>query len=390
MKFIHTADWHLGKLLKEHAMTEDQAWLLENRFLPLLDREKPEVVLLAGDVYDRSFPPEEAVELFDRMTEEIVGKRRIPFIVISGNHDSAERLSVASRLLSRQGLYIFGPLELLRPVYIKDEWGEVAVIPLPYADPARVRVMMNHKGLPDADKVRTYEEAEQAMVDYGLSLLPEEKKQLRKVAVAHVFAAGGTPAESERPLSIGGYDRISDAVFKPFCYTALGHLHGPQKTTAQSEAIQYSGSLLRYSFGEVNQKKGVILGQIDDAGHVSCRFEELTPRYEVRQMTGTFKELMDDDVPSSPDYLQIILTDSEPVIDAMPRLRAKYPNALGVVQDMGYREDSGKRDIYLETMSDQDIFKKFVSQFRESGLTEDEEQLANQVWDAVYKKEAER
>ena len=106
MKFIHTADWHLGKLLKEHSMTEDQAWLLENRFLPLVDEEKPDVILLSGDVYDRSYPPEEAVELFDRMTEEIVGKRKIPFIIISGNHDSAERLAVASRLLSRQGLYL--------------------------------------------------------------------------------------------------------------------------------------------------------------------------------------------------------------------------------------------------------------------------------------------
>lgn len=106
MKFIHTADWHLGKLLKEHAMTEDQEWLLMHRFLPLVDEERPDVILLSGDVYDRSYPPEEAVELFDRMTEEIVGKRHTPLIVISGNHDSAERLAVASRLLSHQGLYI--------------------------------------------------------------------------------------------------------------------------------------------------------------------------------------------------------------------------------------------------------------------------------------------
>lgn len=390
MKFIHTADWHLGKLLKEHAMTEDQAWLLENQFLPLLDREKPDVVLLAGDVYDRSFPPEEAVELFDRMTEEIVGKRKIPFIVISGNHDSAERLSVASRLLSRQGLHIFGPLDLLKPVYIKDAYGEAAIIPLPYADPARVRVMMNHKNISDADKVRTYEDAERAMIDYVLSLIPEEKRNMRKIAVAHVFAAGGTPAESERPLSIGGYDRISDAVFKDFCYSALGHLHGPQKTTAHSDRIQYSGSLLRYSFGEVNQKKGVIVGDIDGEGNVSCRFEELKPRYEVRQITGTFDELMGENTPASEDYLQIVLTDEKPVIDAMPRLHTKYPNALGVVQDMGYREDSGNRDIHLETMSDQEIFKKFVSQFRETGLTDEEEALANDVWNAVYKKEAAR
>ena len=129
MKFIHTADWHLGKLLKEHSMTEDQEWLLNNRFLPLVDEEKPDVILLSGDVYDRSYPPEEAVELFDRMTEEIVGKRKIPFIIISGNHDSAERLAVASRLLKWQGLYIFGPLTRLSPVILEDADGKVAFCP---------------------------------------------------------------------------------------------------------------------------------------------------------------------------------------------------------------------------------------------------------------------
>lgn len=275
MKFIHTADWHLGKLLKEHSMTEDQEWLLNNRFLPLVDDEKPDVILLSGDVYDRSYPPEEAVELFDRMTEEIVGKRKIPFIIISGNHDSAERLAVASRLLKWQGLYIFGPLTRLSPVILDDAGGKVAFCPLPYAEPARVRVMMNTLGLKGADQVHSYEEAETVLSRYLLSLLPAEP--LRKVALAHAFAAGGTPSESERPLSIGGYDRISDAVFEDYDYTALGHLHRPQKTQKESEKIQYSGSLMRYSFDEVNQKKGVIVGELDKEGKVHTTFHEWCP-----------------------------------------------------------------------------------------------------------------
>lgn len=275
MKFIHTADWHLGKLLKEHSMTEDQEWLLNNRFLPLVDDEKPDVILLSGDVYDRSYPPEEAVELFDRMTEEIVGKRKIPFIIISGNHDSAERLAVASRLLKWQGLYIFGPLTRLSPVILEDADGKVAFCPLPYAEPARVRVMMNTLGLEGADQVHSYEEAETVLSRYLLSLLPAEP--LRKVALAHAFAAGGTPSESERPLSIGGYDRISDSVFEDYDYTALGHLHRPQKTQKGSEKIQYSGSLMRYSFDEVNQKKGVIVGELDKEGKVHTTFHEWCP-----------------------------------------------------------------------------------------------------------------
>mgnify|MGYP001104241892 CR=1 FL=1 len=189
MKFIHTADWHLGKLLKEHAMTEDQEWLLMHRFLPLVDEERPDVILLSGDVYDRSYPPEEAVELFDRMTEEIVGKRHTPLIVISGNHDSAERLAVASRLLSHQGLYIFGPLDRVHPVILEDAWGKVAFVPLPYAEPARVRVMMNQKGLSGAEDIHSYEEAEKKLSDILLSALPDPS--MRKVALAHVFAAGG-------------------------------------------------------------------------------------------------------------------------------------------------------------------------------------------------------
>lgn len=385
MKFIHTADWHLGKLLKEHSMTEDQEWLLNNRFLPLVDDEKPDVILLSGDVYDRSYPPEEAVELFDRMTEEIVGKRKIPFIIISGNHDSAERLAVASRLLKWQGLYIFGPLTRLSPVILKDADGKVAFCPLPYAEPARVRVMMNTLGLKGADQVHSYEEAETVLSRYLLSLLPAEP--LRKVALAHAFAAGGTPSESERPLSIGGYDRISDSVFEEYDYTALGHLHRPQKTQKASEKIQYSGSLMRYSFDEVNQKKGVIVGELDKEGKVHTTFHEMVPRYQVRCMEGTFDTLMSEETAPSDDYLQIRLNDEMPVIDAMPKLRTKFPHALGVEQDMGYREDEGSRNIRLEQMSDEDILKRFVHQFRDRDLTEEEEKLALQTWDTVYRKE---
>ena len=385
MKFIHTADWHLGKLLKEHSMTEDQEWLLNNRFLPLVDDEKPDVILLSGDVYDRSYPPEEAVELFDRMTEEIVGKRKIPFIIISGNHDSAERLAVASRLLKWQGLYIFGPLTRLSPVILEDADGKVAFCPLPYAEPARVRVMMNTLGLKGADQVHSYEEAETVLSRYLLSLLPAEP--LRKVALAHAFAAGGTPSESERPLSIGGYDRISDAVFEEYDYTALGHLHRPQKTQKESEKIQYSGSLMRYSFDEVNQKKGVIVGELDKEGKVHTTFHEMVPRYQVRCMEGAFDTLMSEETEPSDDYLQIRLNDETPVIDAMPKLRAKFPHALGVEQDMGYREDEGGRNIHLEQMSDEDILKRFVHQFRDRDLTEEEEKLALQTWDTVYRKE---
>ncbi len=388
MKFIHTADWHLGKLLKEHSMTEDQSWLLENQFLPLVDEEKPDVILLAGDVYDRSYPPEEAVELFDFMTEEIVGKRKIPFIIISGNHDSAERLAVASRLLEGEGLYIFGPLSRIRPVVLEDEYGKVAFYPMPYGEPARVRVMMNTLGIEGAEKIHSFEDAENALSSHLLSMMNEEG--MRKIAIAHAFAAGGAISSSERPLSIGGYDQISDEVFAPFHYTALGHLHRPQKTRKDSERIQYSGSLMRYSFDEVKQKKGVIMGEMDGKGNVHTEFRKLTPRYEVREMEGTFDELMGEETPPSSDYLQIILKDRTPVIDAMAKIRNKFPHALGIEQDMGYLEDKGERKIEMEKMSDEDILKQFVHQFRDHDLTEEEEKLSQEIWERVYRKGEEK
>lgn len=180
MKFIHTADWHLGKLFYGEYLTEEQEWLLKNQFLPLIDEEKPDVILLAGDVYDRSVPPAEAVELFDEMISEITGKRKIPFIVISGNHDSAERLSFASRILRGTGLFLCGDLyHTLAPVILKDDDGEVAFAPLPYAEPGKVREALS------AD-VHTHEEAERVLSDF---LLRQMGHAARKVAIAHEFVA---------------------------------------------------------------------------------------------------------------------------------------------------------------------------------------------------------
>ena len=193
MKFIHTADWHLGKLFYGEYLTEEQEWILKNQFLPLIDEEKPDVILLAGDVYDRSVPPAEAVELFDEMISEITGKRKIPFIVISGNHDSAERLSFASRILRGTGLFLCGDLyHTLEPVILKDDDGEVAFAPLPYAEPGKVREALS------AD-VHTHEEAERALSDFLLRQMRQGKSPLPmnlwrealRVTRSGLFRSGG-------------------------------------------------------------------------------------------------------------------------------------------------------------------------------------------------------
>ncbi len=364
MKFLHTADWHLGKLFYGTYLTDEQNWILRNQFLPLLDEEKPDVVLLAGDVYDRSVPPAEAVALFDEMISEICGKRRIPFVVISGNHDSAERLSFGSSLLAASGLYMCGDLERLSPISIPDAAGDVYIIPLPYAETAEVRRALTLD-------LHTKEEALSAL---SASLLKTVPTGARTITIAHDFIAGGTESDSERPLSIGGTDPVSADIFAPFCYTALGHLHGPQKAGGQ-ETIRYSGSLLKYSFGEATQKKGVIIGEMDAAGHVETRFLPLTPRHDVRVISGRFDELMSREDPAPDDFLLADLSDDGPVIDAMARLRQKYPNMTALRTKAMTQEDSGARLALHERVDMMDMLDAFSEVFRARGLTDEEKGL---------------
>lgn len=363
MKFIHTADWHLGKLFYGNYLTEEQEWLLEHQFIPLVDEEKPDVILLSGDVYDRSVPPAEAVDLFNHVISEICGRRHIPMVVISGNHDSAERLSFASDLLRAQGLYMCGELmSTTQPVVLSDSWGEVYFVPLPYADPGVIRHLLQD------DSIHTHEEAQRVFSAWQLQGIPEGK---RKVALAHAYVAGGTSSDSERPLDIGGTEQISADIFAPYNYTALGHLHGPQKVG--SEVIRYSGSLLKYSFSEASQKKGVIVGEIDKEGQVTCRFEPLKARHDVRIISGTFDELMKGEGDGLDDFIRADLTDEGPVIDAMSRLRSVYPNIMMLTTSRLTQDDSGERNFSLHNkISSLDMVETFMKEFRQREMTAEE------------------
>ncbi len=377
MKFIHTADWHLGKLFYGEYLTENQEWILKNRFLPILDEEKPDAVILAGDVYDRSVPPAEAVMLFDEMISEIVGKRHLPFLVISGNHDSAERISFAGSILKNSGLYIYGDLKRTEPVILKDEYGEVAFVPLPYAEPGKVREAL-------AVDVHTHEEAELALSHFLLEKIPHVQ---RKIAIAHEFVAGGKESDSERPLSIGGTDQIHGYVFDGYDYTALGHLHGPQKAGG-SDKIRYSGSLLKYSFSEATQKKGIIVGNIDGNGKVETKFVHMKPLHDVRIIRGTFEELMKAEDPCPDDFLMAELTDERPVIDGMARLRTKYPNMMTIRSLRKISTDSGNRNFNLAKKVDVlDMFRVFYKEFQEKEWTAEEETYMKKIWEELQKED---
>lgn len=377
MKFIHTADWHLGKLFYGQTLTEEQAWVLKNQFLPLVEEEKPDAIILAGDVYDRSVPPAEAVDLFDEMVSEIVLKRHIPFLVISGNHDSAERLSFASALLREAGLYMCGDLtRTAAPIFLEDEWGPIAFAPLPFAEPGTVRLALGD------ETIRGYEESEKAQSDAVRKAIPAGT---RAVAIAHAFVAGGAPSDSERPLSIGGSDQVPAEIFAPYAYTALGHLHGPQKVGY--EKVRYSGSLLKYSFGEAGQKKGCLVVTIDGEGQETHRFVPLTARRDVRIMKGFFDDLMGRE--GSDDFLLARLEDKRPVIDAIARLRGKYPHVMAMEMPNRLYEDSGSRDnARVGKVTDEELLRVFVKETRDGdGLSEEEEDYMKGIWEEMRKED---
>lgn len=374
MKFIHTADWHIGKLFYGEYLTEEQEWILKNRFLPLVDDEKPDVVLLAGDVYDRSVPPSEAVELLDEMIYEIVGRRKIPFIVISGNHDSSQRLSFGGRLMESGGLFMVGDIKRsVKPIVLEDEWGAVVFAPIPYAEPGTVRTVMKD------ETVKTHEEAVLSLSNYLLSKID---KNIRKIAITHEFVAGGSTSDSERPLSIGGTDLIRAEIFKPYNYTALGHLHSPQR--AGFDNVRYSGSLLKYSFSEVTQKKGVIVGELSKDGEVKTKFVPLKPRRDVRIISGLFEDLMKNESLFTDDFLQIELTNDGPVIDAMARLRTHFPYVMALQTKKRVQTGEGARNFdFKKRVNPIDMMKTFVDEFRDEPMNKTEAEYMQKIFEEL-------
>lgn len=263
MKIFHTADWHLGKLVQGVYMTEDQAYILQ-QFLADIDQEKPDVIIVAGDLYDRAVPPTEAVRLLDDIFAEIVLKRHIPLISIAGNHDSPGRLHFGSQLMKESGLHIVGNLDdKLSPVVLNDEFGEVHFHLIPYADPSQVRYVF------DDDSIKTHQSAMKRITDELKKKMDPEK---RHIFVGHAFVTSHgqeeeNTSESERPLAIGGTECIDAALFEPFHYTALGHLH--QAHFVLNETIRYAGSPLKYSISEENHKKGYLIVDLAEDGQVT-------------------------------------------------------------------------------------------------------------------------
>lgn len=336
-RLLHTADWHLGKTLLGVSRLEDQRQVLDQLHKHVA-AERPDVVVIAGDIYDRAVPPAEAVALLNDTLRKLVVEQQTQVVLIAGNHDSPERLGFGADLLQSAGLHMRGPVDWqAKPVVLNSAGFAVAICPLPYAEP--------QPATEQDEGATTHEAALQRQIAGALAGLPGE---MPKVAVAHAFVRGArvvgdgkdgdsheTSSEVERPLAIGGSGLVDAGLFAPFAYTALGHLHRPQQVGSQP--VYYSGSLLQYSFAEAGQAKQVNCVDLYPDGRQEVRALPLQPARPLLRRKGTLQELIEEgkrlQQAKSKDaeaWLWAELTDKDELLDAMARLRAGWPNALGL------------------------------------------------------------
>ncbi len=317
MKFIHISDLHLGKRLHETSLIEDQNFIL-NQILEIIDDEKPSAILIAGDIYDKSTPSAEAVSLFDLFISNLA-KRNLQVFVISGNHDSAERIAFGSKIMGAVGVYL-SPVYNgeIAPITMQDEFGEINVYMLPFIKPAHVRRFY------EKEEINSYNDALKVAVD-KMNI----DKTKRNILITHQFVTGATRSESEE--SVGGTDNVDASVFLDFDYVALGHLHAPQY--CQYKKIRYSGTPLKYSFAEVNDTKSVSVITLNKKGDdIEVKTVNLKPLRDMKKIRGEFNDLINR-ADRCEDYVQIILTDEQEIPYAMNRLQTIYKNALELKYD---------------------------------------------------------
>ena len=322
MKFIHLSDLHLGKRVNGYSMLEDQEHILD-QILEMVTAEQPDGVLIAGDVYDKSIPPTEAVELFDTFLVRLSRAGQKVFI-ISGNHDSPERLAFGGRLMAASGVFVSPVYQgAIAPIYLEDAHGPVAIYLLPFVKPVHVR--RHH---PETE-IDSYSDALRVAVE-AMHIDPS----IRNVAVTHQYLAGADRCESEE-LAIGGTDSVDATVFDTFDYVALGHLHGPQQVGRPN--TRYCGTPLKYSFSETRHRKSVTVVELAEKGSVTIRLLPLAPLRELREIRGSFAEVTDPTFYSGTslqnDYLHITLTDEEEIPDAIGRLQKIYRGIMKLDYD---------------------------------------------------------
>ena len=364
MRFIHTSDWHIGRQFHNVSLLQDQQHVLD-QLLGYIASEAVDALVIAGDIYDRSVPPAAAVELLDRVLNRVCSELGVPVILIPGNHDGAERLRFGARQLQQAGLHIIGDLtQMTTPVILsgKEDKSPVHFFGIPYNDPALVRDRFE-------TEVSSHDKAHAFLIEQINAAATADHP---RVLISHCFIDGAQESESERPLSIGGADRVSYEPFKAFDYVALGHLHSPQYKGESH--IRYSGSILKYSFSEQHQNKGVTLVELDQSG---CRTRHLplTPLRDMRILEGELATLLEQGKvdPHAEDYLLVRLTDRHAILDPMGKLRAVYPNVLHL-EKPGMLE-TGEQQLSRDQLKrgELEMFRDFFIQVSGQPLSQDQD-----------------
>ena len=377
MRFLHLSDLHLGKRVNEFSMLEDQAYILKE-ILNIIDEQKVEAVLIAGDIYDKVIPSAEAVRLLDDFLTRIAA-RELPVFLISGNHDSAERVAFGSRLMSSRQIYLSPVFESdVEPITISDRYGEINIYMLPFVKPSLV------KRVYPEEEIITYQDAVSAAVQH--MQIDTDK---RNILLAHQFVTGAARCDSEE-LSVGGLDDVDASIFDGFDYVALGHLHGPQKIG--KETVRYSGTPLKYSFSEANQKKAAVIVDVEEKGKINIQQIPLVPKHDMREIRGTYMEVTALDFykdMKTDDYLHITLTDEEDVPDAIGKLRTIYPNIMKLSYDNLRTRAAGtvRGTAEVEEKSPMELLKEFYEMQNNQPMTDEQEEIARGMMEEIWEDE---
>ena len=375
MKFVHLSDLHLGKRVNEYSMLADQEYIL-TKIINIIDDEKPAGVIIAGDVYDKSIPSAEAVQMFDDFLTRLA-KRNLQVFIISGNHDSPERMSFGSRLMDQSGIHISqvynGQIESFA---MKDEHGIVNVYMLPFVKPAHVKRFSDESIESYTDAIRV------AVAEMNID------QSARNLLITHQFVTGATRSESE-DVSVGGSDNVDVSVFDGFDYVALGHIHSPQNCT--SERVRYCGTPLKYSFSEAKDNKSVTVVEIAEKGSLSVETVALVPMRDMVEINGRYNEIMlksfYENTSYQEDYIHITLTDEEDIVDAIGKLRAVYHNLMKLDYDNKRTRSVAQVDgaVDVETKTPIELFSDFYELQNNQPMSDEQkafvEDLIEQVWE---------
>lgn len=374
MKFIHLSDLHIGKRLNEFPLIDDQRDMLE-KIVALVRANAPDAVFIAGDVYDKSVPSAEAVGLFDGFLYALSNLETEVFI-ISGNHDSPERLAFLNRLIDKSGVHISPVYSgAVKPFVLNDEFGAVNIYMLPFVKPQTVKKFFD-------EEMKDHTEAVTACIKQ----MKVDESQ-RNVLIAHQFVTGAERSDSEE-LSVGGLDNVDASVFAPFDYVALGHIHRPQ--TIGGDRIRYSGSPLKYSFSEANDEKGIYLIELKGKGELTAQKLAIKPLHEMKEIKGKYEDIISrsfyEDTTMQDDFLHITLTDEEDVLNAMSNLRVVYKNLMKLDYDNTRTRAGGSID-GAESVEEKSPYELFNELFvLQNGVEPNEEQqkilndLIEKIW----------